>query len=93
MECPAPLGATVTLLRDEPERKVRSREMSLEDFGFSTADGDWKIILPKSLDAVVVGGSRFKGPKSVGLCMNLYGEQRERTRRLILALTMAIFMA
>uniref|UniRef100_A0A0A8Y6M6 CKX3 n=1 Tax=Arundo donax TaxID=35708 RepID=A0A0A8Y6M6_ARUDO len=95
MECPAPLAATVTLLRDEPERKLRSREISLEDGGFSTADGAWKSILPKSLDTVAVEGCRFKGPKSMGLCMNLYGEHRDRTRmiRLTLVQTMASSMA
>jgi hypothetical protein len=92
MECPAPLAATVTLLRDEPERKVRSREISMEDWGFSTAYGDWKRILPKSLDAVVVVGSKFKEPKSIGLCMNLYGEQSERMRMRRLTLA-AISMA
>jgi hypothetical protein len=83
------------LLRDEPDRKLRSREISLEDWGFSTAAGEWKSILPKSLDAVVVVGSRFKGPKSMGLCMNLYGEQRERMRmsRLTLVQSMATSMA
>jgi hypothetical protein len=75
------------LLRDELERKVRSREISMEDWGFNIAYGDWNRILPKSLDAAVVVGSWFKGPKSIGLCMNLYGEQRERMRmrRLTLA--------
>jgi len=70
-------------------------EMSPDDWGLSTAAGEWKSILPKSLDAVVVVvGSRFKGPKSMGLCMNLYGEQRERMRmsRLALVLTMATSM-
>lgn len=94
MEWPAPLAATVTLLRGEAERKLRSRDISLGDWGFNTADGEWKRILPKSLDAVVVVGSRFKGPKSMGLCMNLYGEQRERMRmrRLTLGQSMAISM-
>jgi hypothetical protein len=83
------------LLRDEADRKLRSREMSLGDWGFNTADGEWKRILPKSLDASVVVGSRFRGPKSMGLCMNLYGEHRERMRRrrLTLVQTMATSMA
>lgn len=80
----------MTLLRDEPERKLRSMEMSLDDWGFSTAAGEWKRILPKSLDAVLVVGRRFKGPKSIGLCMNLYGEQMERMRMSRLALVQTI---
>lgn len=39
-----------------------------------------KKILPKSIDAEGVLCRKFKGPKSIGLWMNLQGEQRARRR-------------
>ena len=86
MECPAPLAAIVTLLKDEAERKVRRSEMSLGDWGLSTAEGELKTILPKSKEAELLVSSKFEGPKSIGLWMNLHGEHRARMRMRILTL-------
>ena len=87
MECPAPLAATVTSPKEEAERKVRRSEMSLGDRGFRTAEGELKTSLPKSKDAAVfLVWRKSEEPKSMGLWMNLHGEQRARTRIRILTL-------
>lgn len=44
------------------------------------------MILPKSREDVFVIWSKFKGPKSMGLWMNLHGEQRASRRMRVFAL-------
>ncbi|RWV89233.1 hypothetical protein BHE74_00036404 [Ensete ventricosum] len=87
MECPAPLAATVTWLKEEAERKVRRSEMPMGDRGLRTAEGELKTSLPKSKDAAVsLVRRKSEEPKSTGLWKNLHGEQRARTRIRILTL-------